>query len=153
MAGLSDHIAAYILFLLEQQGSDVLEIQRNELANYFSCQPSQINYVLSTRFSMQRGYIIESQRGGNGYIRIRRIPYSNQNECIRRLLLEEIKDVISQQEAYHILHYLNEKKVITEQEEKLLQGAVSNATLTLPIPLRHQVRAMVLKGVLEKLLI
>ena len=74
---ISDSVANYILNLLNQENGTA-EIQRNELASYLGCVPSQINYVMSTRFSPERGYIVESRRGGNGYIRITRVQVDRQ---------------------------------------------------------------------------
>ena len=68
---ISDSVAQYILDLLNQENGTA-EIQRNELANYLGCVPSQINYVLTSRFTPEQGYIVESRRGGGGYIRITR---------------------------------------------------------------------------------
>ena len=70
---MSDLITARILQLLNDSGTNVAEIQRNELASVIGCVPSQINYVLSSRFTPEHGYIIESRRGGGGYIRITRV--------------------------------------------------------------------------------
>ena len=71
--GVSDRITAFITALLEEeQGNDWLELKRNELAQIFGCVPSQINYVISTRFNPQHGYEVESKRGGGGFIKIRR---------------------------------------------------------------------------------
>ena len=75
--GISDLIAAFIAEELEQ-ADGVLELQRSDLAERFGCVPSQINYVMSTRFSPERGYIVESRRGGNGYIRISRVRMDRQ---------------------------------------------------------------------------
>ena len=66
-------IASFLQQSLEEAENGVLEVQRNDLAQRFNCVPSQINYVMSTRFSPERGYIVESRRGGNGYIRITRV--------------------------------------------------------------------------------
>ena len=71
--GISDLIAGFLQDCLDETGDGVLEVQRGELAQRFNCVPSQINYVMSTRFSPERGYIVESRRGGNGYIRITRV--------------------------------------------------------------------------------
>ena len=71
--GISDLIASFLQSCLDETGDGVLEVQRGELAQRFNCVPSQINYVMSTRFSPERGYIVESRRGGNGYIRITRV--------------------------------------------------------------------------------
>lgn len=71
--GISDLIASFLQDSLDTAEDGVLEVQRSELAQRFNCVPSQINYVMSTRFSPERGYIVESRRGGNGYIRITRV--------------------------------------------------------------------------------
>ena len=76
VAKLSDVIEAFIKDMLESTHKSKVEIKRNELANYFGCAPSQINYVLTTRFTMDRGYYVESRRGGGGFILVRRISYS-----------------------------------------------------------------------------
>ena len=70
--GTSDLIANFILDVIENAGG-MVELQRSNLAEKFSCVPSQINYVISTRFSPEHGYIVESRRGGNGFIRITRV--------------------------------------------------------------------------------
>ena len=69
MAILSDHIEQFINSLLEEY-DEMVELQRNELDNYFSCAPSQINYVIATRFSPEKGYYVVSKRGGGGYIKL-----------------------------------------------------------------------------------
>ena len=71
--GISDLIASFLQDSLDTAENGVLEVQRSDLAQRFNCVPSQINYVMSTRFSPERGYIVESRRGGNGYIRITRV--------------------------------------------------------------------------------
>ena len=68
LAGISDRLERFLKELLEKSDNGIIEIGRNELANKFSCAPSQINYVLTTRFSSKNGYYIESRRGGSGYI-------------------------------------------------------------------------------------
>ena len=71
--GLSDKIEAFITELLKEDSSEWLELRRNELASIFGCAPSQINYVISTRFSPEHGYIVESRRGGGGYLKIKQL--------------------------------------------------------------------------------
>ena len=66
---ISDSVANYILQLL-QETNGTAEIQRNELASYLGCVPSQINYVITSRFTPEQGYLVESRRGGGGYTRI-----------------------------------------------------------------------------------
>ena len=76
--GISDLIASFLQDSLDTAEDGVLEVQRSDLAQRFNCVPSQINYVMSTRFSPERGYIVESRRGGNGYIRITRVQVDRQ---------------------------------------------------------------------------
>src|SRR5690606_12275077 len=73
MRNISDLIEQYLKQMLQDSSEGTVEIQRNELADRFSCVPSQINYVISTRFTLEKGYLVESKRGGGGYIRIQRI--------------------------------------------------------------------------------
>ena len=71
--GVSDKIESFITELLKNEDDEWLELRRNELATFFNCVPSQINYVISTRFNPEHGFVVESRRGGGGYLRIRRI--------------------------------------------------------------------------------
>lgn len=73
MRNVSEVIEQYLKQILQQSPGGVIEIQRNDLADQFNCVPSQINYVISTRFTLEKGYIVESKRGGGGYIRIQKI--------------------------------------------------------------------------------
>ena len=82
--GISDLIASFLQDSLDTAEDGVLEVQRSELAQRFNCVPSQINYVMSTRFSPERGYIVESRRGGNGYIRITRVQVDRQTLMMQR---------------------------------------------------------------------
>lgn len=79
----SDSIEAYIKSLLAQAG--IAELKRSELANVFQVVPSQINYVIKTRFTESRGYIVESKRGGGGYIRIGKVQFSDQHQMLKSL--------------------------------------------------------------------
>ena len=110
MMGITDLIAAFINEELEQ-ADGVLELQRSDLAQRFGCVPSQINYVMSTRFSPERGYIVESRRGGNGYIRISRVRMDRQT-----LLMHVINSLGSE------LDYASARAILTNLAES---GAVS----------------------------
>ena len=111
---LSDTIESFIKQLLSQDETEV-ELKRNELAEYFGCAPSQINYVLATRFTPDHGYVIESRRGGGGYIRIVRVVQST-GQHLLYLIHERIGETISETEAAHIIGQLAERKLITAQE-------------------------------------
>lgn len=84
MAQLSDSIEQFIKDLMEEDRQ--IDLKRNELAQHFGCAPSQINYVLATRFSIDHGYVIESRRGGGGYVRIIRIQRANDESSLSVLL-------------------------------------------------------------------
>ena len=88
--GISDLIASFLQDSLDTAEDGVLEVQRSELAQRFNCVPSQINYVMSTRFSPERGYIVESRRGGNGYIRITRVQVDRQTLASARAILSNL---------------------------------------------------------------
>ncbi len=147
MARLSDIIESFIKDMLENANENVLEIQRNELANTFNCAPSQINYVLTTRFTTDRGYYIESRRGGGGFIRIMKINI-DKNDYIREVIWNNIGSEINQQLAEDYISLFLERGYITERESLLMKGAINDKTLLLPQSIRDQVRAQILKTML-----
>ena len=120
---LSDSIETFIKTLLAEDEPEV-ELKRNELAEYFGCAPSQINYVLATRFSPDHGYLIESRRGGGGYIRIVRIVQSGAQQLMY-LINERIGDAIGEEEASRLVQQLTEQKLVTAQEAALMRAAMS----------------------------
>ena len=146
---LSDTIEAFIKTMMQDEEEDICELKRNELAEYFHCAPSQINYVLSTRFTPDHGYAISSQRGGGGYVRIVRIRASRV-DGLSYYLNERIGDAIDEQRALIICHQLFDKKVITENEAKLMTAAVSKQALSIPMPenMKNILRARILKSML-----
>ena len=122
----SDHIEAYIKAILDQSG--IVELQRSQLADTFQVVPSQINYVIKTRFTESRGYLVESKRGGGGYIRIGRIEFSNHHEMLRDLLYsvgEEVSLVIFED----VLRLLFEQDLVTRQEMNLLLAMAPDRVL------------------------
>lgn len=123
---LSDSIETFIKTLLAEDEPEV-ELKRNELAEYFGCAPSQINYVLATRFSPDHGYLIESRRGGGGYIRIVRIVQSGAQQLMY-LINERIGDAIGEEEASRLVQQLTEQKLVTAQEAALMRAAMSERT-------------------------
>ena len=122
----SDHMEAYIKAILDQSG--IVELQRSQLADTFQVVPSQINYVIKTRFTESRGYLVESKRGGGGYIRIGRIEFSNHHEMLRDLLYsvgEEVSLVIFED----VLRLLFEQDLVTRQEMNLLLAMATDRVL------------------------
>ncbi len=143
---LSDTIEQFIKTLLTQAEQEV-ELKRNELAEYFNCAPSQINYVLATRFTPDHGYIIESRRGGGGYIRIFRME-QNTSEQLMYLLHQRVGDSITMVEASHLIAQLRERLLVADGEAALMLAALSPQALSLPIPtdLKDALRAKMLKS-------
>lgn len=122
----SDHIEAYIKSILEQSG--IVELQRSQLADTFQVVPSQINYVIKTRFTESRGYLVESKRGGGGYIRIGRIEFSNHHEMLRDLLYS-VDEEVSQDIYEDVLKLLFEQELLTRQEMNLLLSVATDRVL------------------------
>ena len=144
--GISDLIAAFIAEELEQAGG-VLELQRSDLAQRFDCVPSQINYVMSTRFSPERGYIVESRRGGNGYIRISRVRMDRQTLLMH--VINSVGDVLDLPSARAILTNLAESGAIGAEAGRTILAAVSDRALqSVPQAYRGVLRADIVKQVL-----
>ena len=145
--GISDLIASFLQESLEEAENGVLEIQRSDLAQRFNCVPSQINYVMTTRFSPERGYIVESRRGGNGYIRITRVRVDRQT-----LLMHVINSLGTQVDlpsARAILSNLVQSGAVEEGIAQALLAAVGDkAMAAVPPPVRDVLRADIMKQVL-----
>lgn len=150
MSSMSDIIERYLKQILHSNDKKMVEIKRSELADLFQCVPSQINYVINTRFTAERGYVIESKRGGGGYIRIIRIEHQNESELIDDII-EMINPKVEQQAAIDVLDRLLEKEVITERERKIIISAIDRNTLAFKLPLRDEVRARILTAMLTTL--
>ncbi|NLC32971.1 MAG: CtsR family transcriptional regulator [Clostridiales bacterium] len=147
---LSDAIEEFIKMLLGQDEQQI-ELKRNELAEYFSCAPSQINYVLSTRFTPDHGYAIESRRGGGGFIRIIRIN-RDEGELFSYLISERIGNAIDLRTAQILLGQLAEQEQITKDESDIMFAALTPQALSIPIPetLKDNIRARILRSMLIK---
>jgi transcriptional regulator CtsR len=139
---ISDLIENFLKDMINDT-DDSVEIQRNELANYFKCVPSQINYVISTRFTAERGYIVESRRGGGGCIKIRRINISKSSYLMH--IVNSIGDSITQQSAEVFINNFWDYKVITENEAKIMKAATSDNVLNVSPSLKDRLRASILK--------
>ena len=145
---LSDAIEQFIKTMLTQEAPEV-ELKRNELAEYFNCAPSQINYVLATRFTPDHGYIIESRRGGGGYIRIFRMAQDT-SEHLLYLLHQRVGDSIDALAASHLVQQLQEREVVTKGEAAMMNAALSHQALSLPLSaeMKDALRARILKNML-----
>lgn len=148
MAKLSDIIEEFIKDMFEDSEDNELEIQRNELANKFSCAPSHINYVLTTRFTTDKGYYIESKRGGGGYIRIRRVEIV-EHQPLQKIINEKIGDSLTHDAANQIIDGLLELQVISERESKLMKVVVNDRTLkNCDIQYKNKLRADILRSLI-----
>ena len=143
---ISDSIETFIRELLEAQTS--VELKRNELASYFNCVPSQINYVIQTRFTTERGYLVESRRGGGGYVKITRVELQNNNMIEH--ILNNIGQSIDIMTVEAILNTLYVNDIIGSGEAKILMTACSNNALSaIPDgPVKNRVRADIFKNLL-----
>ena len=147
--GISDMIASFIQEALDE-ADGVLELQRSDLAQRFGCVPSQINYVMSTRFSPERGYIVESRRGGNGYIRITRVHMDHQTLLMH--IINSIGDTLDLPSARALLTNMVESEVMDVQLARCLLAAISDRILqSVPPVHRNAIRADIFKQVLLQL--
>ena len=146
MARLSDIIEAFIKQLFDENRDNVIFIQRNELADQFRCAPSQINYVLTTRFTYERGYLIESKRGGGGHIAIKQLEYDDLNKR-EELINQSIGDTITYHNANALVNHLLESGVIEKRECEIMKIAVNDRSLT-SADNKNKIRADILKGMI-----
>jgi transcriptional regulator CtsR len=152
MSRISDLIEKFINNLVEQ-GNGAIEIQRNEMANQFDCAPSQINYVLMTRFTTERGYFIESRRGGGGCIRITRLEV-DKDDYLFNMLSKSIGSSINKEGAFALIEALNKQELIDNNIVNILKAATDDSTLSLVgKPYRDNLRAEILKATIVAALV
>lgn len=151
MRNVSDIIEGYLKRIIEQEQNGIIEIKRNEIAEKFQCVQSQINYVINTRFTAERGYAVESKRGGGGYIRIFRVQANTRKELIEHIL-SGLQNGASHTMAIDVVYRLVDEEVISERESKLILAAVDRSTIRIPLPERDEVRARILQAMLLTLI-
>ncbi|ASF37703.1 MULTISPECIES: CtsR family transcriptional regulator [Halobacillus] len=147
MRNISDVIEEYLKEVLNKNQQKTIEIKRSEIADQFQCVPSQINYVIKTRFTVEKGYIVESKRGGGGYIRISRIQHRKESDMIEEIV-DMINPLVSQTAATDVIERLLESGIITEREAKLMGSIIDREVLTFPLPLRDEVRSRMMTAML-----
>lgn len=145
---ISDVIEEFIKDLFTEE-KDYVEIQRNDLAQQFNCVPSQINYVIATRFKPSQGYYVESKRGGGGYISIKKVNITKSNYLMH--IIASIEDKISSQDVDIFISNFLSYDIINEEQAKLLKVATSDNVLTIEQPLRDIIRAKIFKNMLLNL--
>lgn len=151
MPRLSDKIEEFIKALMEESKDNFLEIQRNELAYSFKCAPSQINYVLTTRFTIDRGYYIESRRGGGGCIKITWVDM-DKNDYTKNVIWNNIGDELSYMEGEGYITLFQERGFITEREAKLMRAVINDKTMAVGEVYKNSFRAHLLKTMLITIL-
>ncbi|MDG5788149.1 CtsR family transcriptional regulator [Evansella sp. AB-P1] len=150
MRNISDIIEHYLKEIINKSNRELIEIKRSELADRFECVPSQINYVISTRFTEEKGYMVESKRGGGGYIRIIKVKPNDQMELFDQML-ELISNAISQNSAVNIVSRLYEEEAVSKREANIMLSVIDRAVLNLNLPYRDEMRARILKAMLSTL--
>ena len=129
MSSLSKQIEEYIKMLLDQQDAGVVEIQRSILSEYFHCVPSQINYVLSTRFTPVQGYMVETRRGGGGFVRIVSLQL-DEDDDLQGALSDAVGDTLTQNESEGLTEYLYEQGILSQREMLLINSMLKDRVLS-----------------------
>lgn len=146
---ISDIIEKYLKQILAD--SEEIEIRRSEIADLFDVVPSQINYVIKTRFTIQNGYVVESKRGGGGYIRIEKVKLLDDLDVLDTLI-QVIGESINQRDALSIVKSLYEDDVINKREGNLILAAIDKKTLAInDRDMEDQLRARIFIGILNHL--
>lgn len=144
---ISDLITNEILRMLNESEENTAEIQRNDFANVIGCAPSQINYVLSSRFTPEHGYIIESRRGGGGYIKISRVVMRKSTAFMH--IINSIGDSIDTMSARIVIENCLQSELISKETARIMYAALSNNVMrSVPVILQDSLRAAILKEML-----
>lgn len=140
---MSDIIEEYLKSILDENESII--IQRNEIASSFNCVPSQINYVINTRFTIKQGYIVESKRGGGGYIRIQELNLVDDRQKLNKII-EIIGHSISEREARGLIKLLLNQKIVNKDQAVLMSAAMDNTNFEdIDNKIKDKIRAKLLK--------
>ena len=145
MSNLADFIEQYLRGILDQEKK--IELQRRELAKMFRCAPSQINYVLETRFTLERGFMIESKRGGGGYIRITQVQWRN-SDNLPQIIEELIPPAVSAPRPIQLFDSLVEKGLLAATEAQLSMEAMQHNFIDLPPTAAGYLRSKFIKAIL-----
>lgn len=146
MANLTDIIERYLKQLLAKSQTGSVDIGRNQLAETFACAPSQINYVLGTRFLLEHGYVVETRRGGGGYVRISMLELDPAKDW--QLLIDSVGESISQQKGEAIVEWLLRDELISGREAALMLATLSGATAGIKSAWADTIRANILRSLI-----
>lgn len=145
---MSDIIEAYLKQVLSER--EQVDIRRSEIASRFDCVPSQINYVINTRFTVQKGYLVESKRGGGGYIRIMKVKLLDESDVLDQMI-DVIGDTINEKDSVAIVQTLFQEKILSNREAKLMLVAMEKTLYTGKLSVDNAIRANILKSMLSVL--
>lgn len=146
---ISDIIERYLKEMIAED--ERVEISRSDIASHFDVVPSQINYVIKTRFTIQNGYVVESKRGGGGYIRIEKVKLLENIEILDTLI-DAIGTDLTQREAKAVINTLVVNELITDNEADLVLASITKQTLAIGNTLlENQIRANIMIAILDHL--
>ena len=145
---MSDLIESYLKNVLHK--NETVEIRRSEIADQFNCVPSQINYVINTRFTIQQGYVVESKRGGGGYIRIMKVNLVDEMDILNALS-DLVPEELSAREGNHLLQNLYENKLITKREAQMMSLMMEKDTFPSNVKNAAEVRSKMMKKLIDNL--
>ncbi|GAB6172317.1 CtsR family transcriptional regulator [Paradesulfitobacterium aromaticivorans] len=150
MGNLADRIEEYLKRILEQTDEGYIILQRSVLADVFSCAPSQINYVLDTRFTVERGYLVESRRGGGGHLRIVRLVLSTDGQ-FEQVMRQLVGDQLTPERAFGLIERLQEEGLLSGREAAVLKTVFSRESLDKEVANPDVIRARLMKRILTTL--
>ena len=145
---MSDLIENYLKNVLHK--NETVEIRRSEIADQFNCVPSQINYVINTRFTIQQGYVVESKRGGGGYIRIMKVNLVDEMDILNELG-DLIPEELSEREGNHLLQNLYENKLISKREAQMMSLMMEKDTFPSNVKNAAEIRSNMMKKLIDNL--
>ena len=145
---MSDLIESYLKNVL--LSNETVEIRRSEIADQFNCVPSQINYVINTRFTIQQGYVVESKRGGGGYIRIMKVNLVDEMDVLNTLG-DLIPPQLSVREANHLLQNLYENDLISKREAQMMALMMEKDTFPVSVKNGDEIRSNMMKKLIDNL--
>lgn len=145
---MSDLIESYLKNVLHK--NETVEIRRSEIADQFNCVPSQINYVINTRFTIQQGYVVESKRGGGGYIRIMKVNLVDEMDILNALS-DLVPEELSAREGNHLLQNLYENELITKREAQMMSLMMEKDTFPSNVKNAAEIRSNMMKKLIDNL--
>ena len=145
---MSDLIENYLKNVLHK--NETVEIRRSEIADQFNCVPSQINYVINTRFTIQQGDVVESKRGGGGYIRIMKVNLVDEMDILNALS-ELVPEELSEREGNHLLQNLYENELITKREAQMMSLMMEKDTFPSNVKNAAEIRSNMMKKLIDNL--